>query len=95
MLTSINCPNCNCQLIKGIKQYYCPNINDCQFFFPVAISNRKIDEEELCILINNKRLECNGFASKAGRLFSAVILLKNNLGKYKLDWPGINKSNLK
>ena len=92
MLIDIYCPNCKGQLIKGAKRYYCSNSDDnCKFSFPVQISNRKISETELQVLISEKRLACNGFASKTGKLFSGVVLLENSLGKHKLDWPKASK----
>jgi DNA topoisomerase-3 len=70
----VGCPNCGApQLKEDYRTYHC---DTCGFRLFKNIASRELSPEEATILVRERKLgPLDGFRSKAGRLFSAQLVL--------------------
>lgn len=77
------CPVCGSDVVKTLKGYACVNSlakenPSCNFFLFNTISNRRLSESEVSVLLAEKRIMLDGFSSKEGKSFSAITALKED-----------------
>lgn len=76
------CPKCGRDLIKTSKGYKCQNaIGDnpsCDVSIPFNIGNRKMIDDEIITLVQNRALMLDGFIKKDGKVFSTVLRFDND-----------------
>lgn len=83
----LKCPVCGKEMIKSSKGWVCTGYkNGCNFFIAGTICGKCITETIAAMLCANKRTRIiNGFTSKAGKAFSAALVVKD--GKIDFDFP--------
>lgn len=81
-----SCPLCRTPVNIYPQSYKCSN-NECSFILWKSISGRKLSNKEVEQLIKEKKTALlSGFTSKAGKPFSAYILLGQD-GKTNFEFP--------
>ena len=80
------CPLCGGQVVRGRYGYGCLNYKlGCKFKISGVICKRVISKSNAMLLLNNGRsAKIQGFTSKNGKLFDAVLKLEN--GEIKFDF---------
>lgn len=83
----LKCPVCGKEMIKSSKGWVCTGYkNGCNFFIAGTICGKCITDTIATMLCANKRTRIiNGFTSKAGKAFSAALVVKD--GKIDFDFP--------
>ena len=83
----LKCPICGKEMIKSSKGWVCTGYKSgCSFFISGTICGKSITETIAAMLCANKRTRIiNGFTSKAGKAFSAALVVKD--GKIDFDFP--------
>ena len=77
-----HCPCCKGEIIADKWAWKCP---DCGFSVSYKIASKEITEKQLADLINNGKTDkISGFISKAGKRFSASLVIKD--GKVSFDF---------
>ena len=77
-----HCPCCKSEIIADKWAWKCP---DCGFSVSYKIASKEITEKQLADLINNGKTDkISGFISKAGKRFSASLVIKD--GKVSFDF---------
>lgn len=84
------CPKCGGDIVETEKAYSCSNWRDadggCKFVVWKKIASREISQEEAKTLIENGETEqLDGFVSKAGKSFSAKLVIED--GKVVFKFP--------
>jgi ssDNA-binding Zn-finger/Zn-ribbon topoisomerase 1 len=87
------CPKCKSALIERFKSFSCTN-KECDFAVWKTMAGRLLGREEVQTLLRDKRVgPLDGFRSKAGKRFSAIVKLN---GDWKTEFDfGANDSGLK
>jgi DNA topoisomerase-3 len=71
-----NCPKCGGKLNENYRKFQC---SACDFFMWKVIASRRIENDEAEVLIREKTIgPLQGFRSRAGRPFAAMIRLKSD-----------------
>lgn len=83
----LKCPICGKEMVKSSKGWVCTGYRSgCSFFISGTICGKCITETIAAMLCANKRTRIiNGFTSKAGKAFSAALVVKD--GKIDFDFP--------
>ena len=83
----LKCPICGKEMVKSSKGWVCTGYKSgCSFFIAGTICGKCITETIAAMLCANKRTRIiNGFTSKAGKAFSAALVVKD--GKIDFDFP--------
>lgn len=83
----LKCPICGKEMVKSSKGWACTGYKSgCSFFIAGTICGKCITETIAAMLCANKRTRIiNGFTSKAGKAFSAALVVKD--GKIDFDFP--------
>jgi len=83
----LKCPICGKEMVKSSKGWVCTGYRSgCSFFIAGTICGKCITETIAAMLCANKRTRIiNGFTSKAGKAFSAALVVKD--GKIDFDFP--------
>ncbi|MBV9492153.1 MAG: DNA topoisomerase III [Verrucomicrobia bacterium] len=73
---NVPCPNCGASYLKeDYRTYHCET---CDYRFFKNIASRELSPEEATALVRDRRVgPVEGFRSKTGRLFSAVLVLND------------------
>ncbi len=81
------CPLCGERVTKGKYGYGCTGYkNGCKFRIPGILCKRVITPDNAKILLNEGKTDkIEGFISKAGNPFSAVLVLKDNKVEFAFD----------
>lgn len=75
--TTYQCPCCGANIIADKWSWKCEE--NCGFSFNYKIAEKEMKESDLADLIKNKKTKkITGFTSKAGKKFSASLVLKEN-----------------
>ncbi len=84
----VACPKCNGPRFKeSFKAYECVN-PECKLLIWKSMSGRELEREEVIKLLSEKRVgPLEGFRSKLGRGFNAVVMLDTEEWKQKFDFP--------
>ena len=84
----VQCPKCHAARFKeSFKAYECVN-PDCKLLIWKSMSGRELEREEVMTLMREKRVgPLEGFRSKLGRGFNAVVMLDTEEWKQKFDFP--------
>jgi DNA topoisomerase-3 len=84
----VTCPKCGAERFKeSFKAYECVN-PECKLLIWKSMSGRELEREEVITLLMEKRVgPLEGFRSKLGRAFSAVVMLDTEEWKQKFDFP--------
>lgn len=73
------CPACGGSMLEGKKNWYCENYSVCDFKLWKEISGVKLSEAEAEKILNRRKSGLiKGFKSKAGKSFSAYLVLGEN-----------------
>jgi DNA topoisomerase III len=71
------CPKCQSQLVENYRKFQCTK---CEFSFWKVIASRRIENAEAEALITTRRIgPLQGFRSRLGRPFSALLKMKDDL----------------
>lgn len=83
----LKCPICGKEMVKSSKGWACTGYKyGCNFFIAGTICGKCITDTIATMLCANKRTRIiNGFTSKAGKAFSAALVVKD--GKIDFDFP--------
>jgi hypothetical protein len=83
----LKCPICGKEMVKSSKGWTCTGYKyGCNFFIAGTICGKCITDTIATMLCANKRTRIiNGFTSKAGKAFSAALVVKD--GKIDFDFP--------
>ena len=81
------CPLCGGDIKRGTYAYGCSNYKDgCKMRIPLFLCGRTITAEEVACLLDKGETELlNGFKSKKGKDFSAVLKLEGDTIKFSFD----------
>lgn len=75
------CPFCGGAIVKTCKGYRCENSigesPSCKLYINTLIGNRKMSDEEIIALISREPVMFDGFASKEGKVFPAILVLES------------------
>ena len=84
----VPCPKCGSERFKeSFKAYECIN-PECKLLIWKSMSGRELEREEVITLLMEKRVgPLEGFRSKLGRGFNAVVMLDTEEWKQKFDFP--------
>jgi DNA topoisomerase-3 len=84
----VKCPKCGGGPFKeSFKAYECAN-PECKLIIWKSMSGRELEREEVTKLLTEKRVgPLEGFRSKLGRGFNAVVMLDTEEWKQKFDFP--------
>jgi len=84
----VPCPKCGGERFKeSFKAYECAN-PACQLIIWKSMAGRELEREEVITLLMEKRVgPLEGFRSKLGRGFNAVVMLDTEEWKQKFDFP--------
>jgi len=84
----VPCPKCGSERFKeSFKAYECAN-PECKLLIWKSMSGRELEREEVITLLMEKRVgPLEGFRSKLGRGFNAVVMLDTEEWKQKFDFP--------
>ena len=84
----VPCPKCGSERFKeSFKAYECVN-PECKLLIWKSMSGRELEREEVITLLMEKRVgPLEGFRSKLGRGFNAVVMLDIEEWKQKFDFP--------
>ena len=84
----VTCPKCGGARFKeSFKAYECAN-PECKLLIWKSMSGRELEREEVVTLLEEKRVgPLEGFRSKLGRGFNAVVMLDTDEWKQKFDFP--------
>ncbi len=84
----VTCPKCGTERFKeSFKAYECVN-PECKLLIWKSMSGRELEREEVITLLMEKRVgPLEGFRSKLGRGFNAVVMLDIEEWKQKFDFP--------
>jgi DNA topoisomerase-3 len=84
----VPCPKCGSERFKeSFKAYECAN-PECKLLIWKSMSGRELEREEVITLLMEKRVgPLEGFRSKLGRGFNAVVMLDTGEWKQKFDFP--------
>ena len=84
----VPCPKCGAERFKeSFKAYECVN-PECKLIIWKSMSGRELEREEVITLLMEKRVgPLEGFRSKLGRGFNAVVMLDTEEWKQKFDFP--------
>ena len=84
----VACPKCNAPRFKeSFKAYECVN-PECKLLIWKSMAGRELEREEVIKLLSEKRVgPLEGFRSKLGRGFNAVVMLDTEEWKQKFDFP--------
>ncbi len=84
----VTCPKCGAARFKeSFKAYECVN-PECKLLIWKSMSGRELEREEVVTLLEEKRVgPLEGFRSKLGRGFNAVVMLDTEEWKQKFDFP--------
>ena len=84
----VPCPKCGAPAFReSFKAYECPN-PECKLIIWKSMSGRELEREEVITLLTEKRVgPLEGFRSKLGRGFNAVVMLDTEEWKQKFDFP--------
>ena len=84
----VTCPKCESPCFKeSFKAYECTN-PECKLLIWKSMSGRELEREEVVKLLTEKRVgPLEGFRSKLGRAFNAVVMLDTEEWKQKFDFP--------
>jgi DNA topoisomerase-3 len=84
----VTCPKCGGERFKeSFKAYECAN-PQCGLLVWKSMSGRELEREEVITLLMEKRVgPLEGFRSKLGRGFNAVVMLDTEEWKQKFDFP--------
>lgn len=77
------CPLCRGDVVKTLKGYACVNSlgkenASCNFFLFNVIANRRLSESEVSEFLTERRVMLDGFSSKEGKNFSAILSFKED-----------------
>ena len=71
------CPICGADVVKTLKGWACADSllsePKCQFFLFSTVGNRKLSDSEASILLSEKRILLDGFATREGKCFSSIL----------------------
>ena len=71
------CPLCGGNVVKTCKGYRCEhNIGEhptCPLYINGIIGNRKMNDDEVAVLLEKRTILLDGFATKEGKTFPAVL----------------------
>ena len=71
------CPVCGADVVKTGKGYKCENntgdSEGCKLYNHNTVGNRTMEDNEISILLEEKEILLDGFASKDGKAFSTVM----------------------
>jgi DNA topoisomerase-3 len=74
----VKCPGCGAKVIENYKKFACTK---CDFAIWKVIAGRRIEAEEAEALITTRSIgPLQGFRSRMGRRFAAMVKLKDDLG---------------
>jgi len=74
----VKCPSCGARVIENYKKFACTK---CDFAIWKVIAGRRIEAEEAEALITTRSIgPLQGFRSRLGRRFAAMLKLKDDLG---------------
>ncbi|MCC6610472.1 MAG: DNA topoisomerase III [Burkholderiales bacterium] len=74
----VKCPNCGAKLVENYKKFTCTK---CDFAIWKVIAGRRIEAAEAEALITTRSIgPLQGFRSRMGRRFAAMLKLKDDLG---------------
>ncbi len=84
----VPCPKCGAERFKeSFKAYECVN-PECKLIIWKSMAGRELEREEVITLLMEKRVgPLEGFRSKLGRGFNAVVMLDTEEWKQKFDFP--------
>ena len=84
----VPCPKCGSERFKeSFKAYECSN-PECKLLIWKSMAGRELEREEVITLLMEKRVgPLEGFRSKLGRGFNAVVMLDTAEWKQKFDFP--------
>ena len=83
------CPKCHAQMVERFKSYSCTN-KACDFSIWKTIAGRLLSREEFDALLRDRQIgPLQGFRSKAGKRFNAVLKLNAEL-KTEFDFAATN-----
>ena len=84
----VPCPKCGSERFKeSFKAYECSN-PECKLLIWKSMAGRELEREEVITLLMEKRVgPLEGFRSKLGRGFNAVVMLDTEEWKQKFDFP--------
>jgi DNA topoisomerase-3 len=84
----VKCPKCGGGPFKeSFKAYECAN-PECKLIVWKSMSGRELERDEVAKLLTEKRVgPLEGFRSKLGRAFNAVVMLDTEEWKQKFDFP--------
>lgn len=85
--TSIGkCPICNSLIIENSKSYYCENWKKCGFSIWKQMYGKRLNKTDLIDLLENGiTKEIKGFKSKAGKSFSAKLIIDGGKVNLRFD----------
>lgn len=84
------CPICNKNIYENAKSYYCEDYQNCGFSIWKVICSKKLSITIIKELLEKgKTKTINGFKSKAGKTFSASLIIDGN--KVKLNFESNSK----
>lgn len=77
------CPLCGADVVKTLKGYACVNSlgkdnTTCNFFIFSTVGNRRMSDSEVSELLAEKRIMLDGFSSKEGKSFPAILTFKED-----------------
>lgn len=76
------CPFCGGKVVKTCKGYRCENNMgenpSCTLLINGVLGNRKMADEEMKVLLEKRKLLLDGFVSKEGKAFTAVLELADD-----------------
>lgn len=76
------CPLCGGNVVKTLTGYACENSlteqPSCGFFLFSMIGNRRISDSEASLLLSEKKILLDGFASKEGKNFSSILMFNQD-----------------
>lgn len=79
------CPNCGKNIYENNKSFYCEDWKKCGFSIMKIICKKKLTDKNIKDLLEKGRTnKINGFKSKAGKSFTASLIIED--GKVKLHF---------
>ncbi|MBD5195070.1 MAG: type IA DNA topoisomerase [Bacteroidales bacterium] len=76
------CPMCGGNVVKTCKGYRCENAigetPSCSLYINGILGNRKMSDDEITILLKDRKIMLDGFATKEGKTFPTVLELDQN-----------------
>ncbi len=74
---SVPCPRCGSRIVENYKKFAC---TQCEFSLWKVVAGRRMESEEIETLIRTRSIgPVQGFRSRLGRPFAAIIKLKDDL----------------